>query len=116
MTILLVDDNDDSLQITARLLRRVGFTVHAARTAKEASALAAGGSCKIVVSDIGLPDGSGFELMRELKAMYGLKGIALTGHIEPRDEQDALDAGFSRHLAKPITLLDLVRAIKEVAS
>jgi CheY-like chemotaxis protein len=115
VSVLLVDDHDDTLKATARLLRAEGYTVHAARTATEATTLAAGGCCEILVSDVGLPDRSGIELMRELKSLYGLKGIAVTGFAGATNMQEALDAGFSRHLAKPIIFSDLLKAIREVS-
>jgi CheY-like chemotaxis protein len=115
MAILLVDDDNDSLEVTARLLRWAGFTVHVARTATQASEIAARSSCRlVVVSDIGLPDRSGLELMRELKEMYGLKGIALTGHAGQQHEEQSVAAGFSKHLEKPVAFRVLLGAINEV--
>jgi len=115
VSVLLVDDHDDTLKATARLLRAEGFTVHPARSAKEAATLAAAGCCEILVSDVGLPDRSGIELMRELKSLYGLKGIAVTGFAGQSDMQEALAAGFSRHLSKPIIFSDLLSAIREIS-
>jgi CheY-like chemotaxis protein len=65
-----------------------------------------------VVSDLGLPDGSGLTLMRELRDRYGLAGIAVSGYGTEEDRRQSADAGFSAHLTKPITvdrLLDEIR-------
>src|SRR6202043_3544276 len=64
---------------------------------------------------LGLPDGNGQELMRELSRRYGLKGIALSGYGMEEDRIKSLQAGFSRHLTKPIHPSALREVIREVA-
>ena len=91
--ILVVDDHVDSLRAVARLLQMNGYTVHTARTAEEAKALAAERPCDLVIGDIGLPDQDGCELMRELREAHALKGIAVTGYTERKDVKDALASG-----------------------
>jgi CheY-like chemotaxis protein len=112
--ILVVDDHVDSLKAMARLLQLNGYTVHTARTAEEAKALAAERRCDLVVGDIGLPGQNGFELMRELRESYGLKGIAVSGYVERKDVKEALAAGFDRHIAKPVMYADLLAAVAEL--
>jgi CheY-like chemotaxis protein len=112
--ILLVDDHTDSLTMLTMLLTRHGYGVYQASTVEEATRMAAREHCDLLVSDVGLPDGTGHELMRQLKKQYGLKGIAVTGHVYPQDKQDAADAGFERVFGKPLSFPDLLAAIKEL--
>ena len=115
LCILLAEDHEDSLEVLARLLRLNGHTVYTARTAREARDLAAANRCDLLIGDIGLPERSGIELMRELHAQYGLKGIAVSGSAARQHAQAALEAGYARYLAKPVSFSDLLVAIDEVA-
>jgi CheY-like chemotaxis protein len=74
-----------------------------------------GSGFDVVISDIGLPDGSGLDLMRELRALRTVKGIALSGYGSDRDVRSSLDAGFAAHLTKPIDLAQLIEAIARVS-
>ena len=113
--ILVVDDHADSLKAVARLLRLNGYTVYTARTAEEAKALASARICDLVIGDLGLPGENGFDLMRDLRAAYGVKGIAVSGYTERQDVKDALAAGFDRHMAKPVMYSELLQAVQELA-
>lgn len=77
----------------------------------EALKLAGQHKFDLVVSDIELPDGSGFELMKELQRRHGLKGIAVTGLASEGHRSRSLSAGFSFHLKKPVSIRDLENAI-----
>jgi len=111
--ILLVEDHDDTLVVLTRLLRMSGYEVHACGTAKTARELAERGQCDVLVADIGLPDGSGLDLMRDMGRRHGLRGIAMTGHGE-HDADTCVAAGFSRHLMKPVAFDDLLAAIESL--
>ena len=113
--ILLVDDHVETLTVLARLLERSGYSVDTARTYAEAVEAAARRRCDLLVSDVGLPDRSGLELMQELHARYPIRGIALSGYTEERDVIASREAGFARHLNKPVMFGDLLSAIREVA-
>jgi CheY-like chemotaxis protein len=80
-------------------------------TAKE-EFLAAG--IDLVISDVGLPDGSGLDMMRQLSLEYGVRGIALSGFGMDSDIEQSLNAGFSRHLTKPINVAALRKTINEL--
>jgi len=69
----------------------------------------------VIVSDLGLPDGSGFELVQQLSAERPVRAIALSGYGTARDVEHSRQAGFARHLTKPVDPDALVRAIEEVA-
>lgn len=118
LCLLLVEDHDSTREVLARILRRSGHEVHTARTGAEAMHLA---QCveglNAVISDIGLPDQSGLDLMRQLKAAHPhLIGIALSGYGMEQDLQDARTAGFSAHLVKPVPLDQLRALLGQVAS
>ena len=112
--ILLVDDHDESLFVLARLLERCGHSVDTARTYAEAMDAAGRRRCDLLISDVGLPDRSGHELMQELHSRFGIKGIALSGFTDERDARASEGAGFARHLNKPVVFTEVVAAIREV--
>ena len=114
-TILLVDDADDTLRPLARLLQFSGYDVRLAHNTAEALAVAGeGGRLDLVISDLGLPDGSGFDLMRDVKARFGLRGIAVTGYDGAQTVDACRSAGFERHFAKPVLFEDLCAALSEL--
>jgi len=117
LRLLLVEDHADTAEAMADLLRALGHQVTLAGSI--ASALTAAGAQEgqldLVVSDLGLPDGSGLDLMRELSRRYGLKGIALSGYGMEEDVQRSHEAGFSKHLTKPVDLQALKAAIQAAA-
>jgi DNA-binding response OmpR family regulator len=100
--LLLVEDNDSTRGALKKLLIARNFDVCAASSVNEAWELAEGSKFDVLVSDIGLPDGDGFLLMRELKDRYGMAGIALTGYDLEDDFKLSREAGFSVHLTKPV--------------
>jgi CheY-like chemotaxis protein len=100
--LLLVEDNDVTREALQKLLISRNFDVRAAASVADAWALVADSRFDVLVSDIGLPDGDGFLLMRELKDQYGMSGIALTGFDLEDDYKLSKEAGFSIHLTKPI--------------
>jgi CheY-like chemotaxis protein len=115
LCILLVEDDADSLSALTRLIKMIGHRPLAASTAAEALRLAQEQRCDMVVSDVGLPDRSGLELMRELKALYPIPGIAVSGYTEPADVKECARAGFARHLKKPIDFQKLLAAVEELS-
>ena len=113
--ILLVDDSDDTLQPLARLLQSCGFDVRLAHTAAEALGQAAGPvPVDLIISDVGLPDRSGTDLMRDVKRRFGTRGIAVTGYTSDDDVAACRAAGFARHFPKPILFDDLLAAVCEL--
>jgi len=120
--ILLVEDHLDTALAMAELLRATGHRVTTAASVGQGLALAAaaqesgnGSGIDLVVSDLGLPDGHGNDLMRELKRRYGLPGIALSGYGMEEDIQQSREAGFDRHLTKPVGIRVLEAAIRAAA-
>jgi signal transduction histidine kinase len=111
LRLLLVEDHANTLEAVTYLLQRDGHHVVAAATAAAALAAAAVETFDYVISDIGLPDRSGIELMRELRSTYRLRGVALTGYGMEDDLIRARDAGFTHHLVKPVSVAELRRVI-----
>lgn len=111
LRLLLVEDHASTLQAVTQLLHRDGHYVVAASTAAAALAAAAVEVFDFVISDLGLPDRRGTELMLELHGAYGLRGVALTGYGMEEDMLRARDAGFIHHLVKPVSIAELRRVI-----
>jgi CheY-like chemotaxis protein len=109
--VLLVDDHLDTLGAARDLLTELNCDVVSAASLGEALAAAQSGPLDLVISDLGLPDGSGLDLMRTLRDSYGLAGIAVTGYGMEEDIRRGREAGFVEHLVKPITLQRLEGAI-----
>lgn len=116
MRILLVEDHESTADILMRLIKSLDHIVSAANSIASAKSLAAQQRFDLVVSDLGLPDGSGLELMRYLRAQYGLTGLALTGFGMEDDVRRTREAGFAEHLTKPVEFEQIEAAIERVAS
>jgi CheY-like chemotaxis protein len=115
LRILVVEDHGDTSRLMARLLEGHG---HAVRTAEGVTtALEAAGQEEfdLLISDIGLPDGTGIELMRQLRATHPIKGIALSGYGSSEDVREARDAGFAAHVTKPVDFAKLQQLIQQIA-
>jgi PAS domain S-box-containing protein len=109
--LLLVEDHSDTARVLLRILTKAGYHVDLAHRVSEARALAAEKPFDLVISDLGLPDGSGLELMRHLSTTYGLRGIALSGFGTDEDLAASQAAGFDAHLTKPVDWDRLKEAI-----
>jgi CheY-like chemotaxis protein len=116
LRVLLLEDHDDTRQVMARLLGSFGCEVVAAATVREAMALGDQGDFDLLVSDIGLPDGSGIDVMRRFRERrHDIKGIALSGFGQPDDLRRSREAGFETHLIKPVNLRALEDVMQKVA-
>jgi CheY-like chemotaxis protein len=112
--VLLVDDAPDVLDMLAFMLRREGYDVWTAASAREALQAAQAEQFDLVVSDIGMPEMNGYDLATALRAMPDYSGtpmVAVTGFSMYDDRERALRSGFNAHMTKPInpvSLLDLL--------
>jgi signal transduction histidine kinase len=111
--ILLVDDHLDTSVALKKLLTRRGHTVAAAPDMRSAMEAAERDRFDLLISDVGLPDGSGLELMTRLRATSGIRGIAISGFGMNGDVEKSMKAGFSEHLVKPVNLEKLETAIEQ---
>ncbi|HWN41416.1 MAG TPA: response regulator, partial [Thermoanaerobaculia bacterium] len=117
LRVLLVEDHSDTAAALADLMRLQGHEVRIAGTVAQAlSAAAEESRIDLVISDLGLPDGNGQDLMRQLAEEFGLRGIALSGYGMEDDVRRSREAGFERHLTKPVNLEALESAIQQVAA
>jgi signal transduction histidine kinase/ActR/RegA family two-component response regulator len=112
LRLLLVEDHDSTREVLARILQRAGHKVLGAATGTQAlDLLQIAGPFDALISDLGLPDRSGFDLLREIRATHpAIPAIALSGYGMDEDVKRAKDAGFTAHLVKPIPF-DQLRAI-----
>jgi len=109
--VLLVEDHPDTLDVAKELLTELACEVITAGSVAEAIRMAESSELDLVVSDLGLPDGTGIELMRALRERHGLAGIAVTGYGMEEDIRSSFEAGFVDHLVKPITFQRLAAAL-----
>src|SRR5712691_12389050 len=112
--VLVVDDHHDTCTGMKRMLERRGYEITVAHSAEQAVEKVRTQDFDLLISDIGLPDRSGYELMRELRSSKALPGIALSGFGTEQDVNEARAAGFSEHLTKPINFERLEEAIKNL--
>ncbi len=109
--LLLVEDHDDTRRTFARILRARGFEVAESRSIAEAINCSQPGD--LLLSDIGLPDGDGRDLMRQLRAR-GIPGIAISGFGSANDREEYKKAGFAEALVKPVDIEEVISAIGRV--
>lgn len=116
LKILLVEDQLDTLQFLAMVLRLRGHEVVEAASLTGARAAANGSAFDLLISDIELPDGTGLELMRELRDTGAWSGIAMSGYGSQEDVGQSRAAGFAAHLTKPVDLATLEAVIRGLTS
>ncbi len=112
--ILLVEDHATTAALMARLLRKRGHQVELAYNMKDAIAIGLREEFDILISDLGLPDGTGFEVMEALRSKSRAVGIALTGYGMEADVAQTVKAGFQFHLTKPVDAQKLYQAIEQI--
>jgi CheY-like chemotaxis protein len=114
--ILLVDDHHDTLRLLKRILEMHGYAVRAAGSLGEAVRAGAEQDYDVLVTDLSLGDGSGIDLLHELRRRRPLPGVAVTGHGEEHFIRACHQAGFAKHLLKPLGVDALLSTIHEVAA
>jgi CheY-like chemotaxis protein len=116
LRVLLVEDDDDSRWLLSTMLKRQGAEVTPTSSSLEALNAFWEVAPDVLISDLGMPEEDGFELLRKLRMLPADRGgvvpaIALTGYATARDRERALAAGYQLHLAKPIESAELIAAI-----
>jgi CheY-like chemotaxis protein len=101
-SILLVEDHQDTAAVLSRALKRKGFRVSTAHTVADAMQLFESERFDLLISDIGLPDGNGIELLTRINAVRRIPAIALSGYGMEHDLEKSLAAGYVEHLIKPV--------------
>jgi PAS domain S-box-containing protein len=113
--LLLVDDHTDTRLVLSRLLSKCGHEVATTDSEQGALKLIESGRFDALISDIGLPDGDGYDLVREAKRRQPLSAIALSGYGTEEDVRRSLEAGFDYHLTKPVDLNGLRSLLQKIA-
>ena len=116
LKVLMVDDDADTRRILSRLLSKCGHEVVTADSMQAALKFLENEHFDSLISDIGLPDGNGYDLVREAKKRQPLKGIALSGFGAEEDVRQSIEAGFDYHLTKPVNFQDLRELLGTIVS
>jgi PAS domain S-box-containing protein len=116
VTVLVVDDQPDARDLVATVLQANGAEVTTASSAEKALDLLSKFTPMVLISDVGMPDVDGYELMRRARRLAGtasseIPAIALTAYSREQDRRLALEAGFQTHVAKPVEPAELVRVV-----
>lgn len=112
MRIFLVENHPDTLACIDRFLRRAGHEVECAQTIADALRALPANPRDVLLTDLGLPDGDGWELLEQLGAARPPLAIAMSGRCSPADRARSRTAGFQVHLVKPFLPEDLERALR----
>lgn len=120
LSVLVVDDEPDSREMLGEMLSQLGAKVFIAGSAREALAVLDREHPHVLVSDIGMPGTNGYDLIRAVRQRSAsdngeIAAIALTAYASAEDQRRALEAGFHKHLSKPIELSELVSSIAGIA-
>jgi signal transduction histidine kinase len=114
LRILLVEDHPDTAQSLSTILERRGYVVEIAGDVASGLKLAAAQPFDLLMSDLGLPDASGYDLMKQIRENYSIPGIAISGYGTQEDIRKCDEAGFSGHLVKPIEISRLEEMVSRV--
>lgn len=116
LNILLVEDHQDTAQALCESLIARGHRVRVVSGVDAALREAASDPCELLISDIGLPDGSGIDVMRRIDPAPAVGAIAISGFGMEKDLLRSRKAGFNTHLTKPVDFAVLERAIAEMSN
>ena len=121
LRVLVVEDDPDARELVSAILEDAGAVVESAESAASGFDAVRAFHPELLVSDIGMPGEDGYSLIRRIRALGAEEGgripsIALTAFTRAEDRAKALGAGFTAHLGKPVSPLDLVAAVKTLAS
>ena len=112
--ILVVENHQDTLDAMKMFLDLYGHTTETAGTMQGALNAAFSSSFDLVITDIGLPDGDGWELMRRLRERSPVRAVAMSGYGWKEDLEKSRAAGFEAHLLKPLKITDLENVLRKM--
>ncbi len=115
--LMIIEDDEDTLEILRATLEAHGFRVTPYESAADTLREAPLNAVDLIISDIGMPELDGFELMRELRQLPTYKtvpAIALSGYASQTDAKNALAAGFNAHVSKPVDPAELISMVKSL--
>ncbi len=116
LRILVVEDHGDTRQTLSRLLSHFGHQISVADNTQSALAIMESQKFDVVLSDIGLPDGSGYDVISKAKQKQPVKAVAITGFGTDEDVRRGKEAGFDFHLIKPIDFHELRNVLDQVGA
>ena len=110
--IIIVEYHADTAECLRKFLTSIGYKVYIAPDVASARGLAKAVAFDVLLSDLRLPDGTGWDLMEELSATKPVRGIAISGHNTDMDIERSRKVGFLDHIAKPLVAEELSAAIE----
>jgi PAS domain S-box-containing protein len=116
LRILLVEDHRDTRRTLSRLLTHFGHAVLTAENVHSALEIMGSGEFDVLLCDIGLPDGTGYEVISQVRQTRPIKAVAITGFGTEDDLRRSKEAGFDFHLVKPVDLQELQTVLDRVAA
>jgi CheY-like chemotaxis protein len=116
LRILVVEDHSDTLQALSRLLNHFGHEISVADGAQDALNIIDSKEFDVVLCDIALPDGSGYDVIAQAKRRRPIKAVALTGFGTSEDVERGRQAGFDFHLTKPVDFHELRAVLGQIAA
>ena len=116
LCVLLVEDHRDTRRMLSRLLTHFGHHVLTADNVRSALDIVGSGEIDVLVCDIGLPDGSGYDVISQTRRTRPIKAVALTGFGTDEDLRRSKEAGFDFHLVKPVDLQELQTILDKLAA
>jgi CheY-like chemotaxis protein len=116
LRVIIVEDHADTAEALRRFLTSVGYKVYVAADVSSARALAKAVEFDVLLSDLRLPDGTGWDLMEELTAAGPIRGIAMSGYNTDADIARSLSVGFLYHIAKPLMPDHLSELLQQAAA
>ena len=116
LRILLVEDHFETGCALSRLLTHFGYQVTVEHSVQSALEQLGANNFDVILSDIGLPDGSGYDLISRAKQQQVVKGVAITALGTEKDIQKSKEAGFDFHLVKPVDFHELRSILDQVSA
>jgi CheY-like chemotaxis protein len=116
LRILVVEDHSETQEALSRLLNHFGHEISVADGAQNAMNMIDSKEFDVVLCDIALPDGSGYDLIAEAKRKRPVKAVALSGFAATEDIERGREAGFDFHLAKPVDFHELRAVLGQIAA
>ena len=116
LRLLIVEDHADTAMVLRKLLSASGYHVKTAACAASAMQMIEQEPFDLLISDIGLPDWNGYELMKRIRAAHAIRGIAMSGFGMDEDIRKSREAGFADHLVKPVNVAQLHDVIRRVSA
>ena len=115
LVIFVVENHADTLKYLRMYLEQLGHEVRSARSMMEALAELPAAECDVLISDIGLPDGDGWQLLRQINLSHSPYAIAMSGYGMSADRLRSKEAGYRHHILKPFQPDELEAMLEEAA-